>query len=191
MRAASSARAGIVPLRTTITSAGAKRILTNQPAADSAKRNDGADRKSQRNGEKNNDTKAAKQWRAVRTACIVRHSVLRAGWPELLRGIGARAFDRPAAHQQPAQTEQHKARLAQADSPEDLPGLVARILAQRTLGRIVEQVDEAAVVGLLKTVQRPAQQEMQIELAAQGAQFAARAAARGWLPRRRARREIP
>src|SRR6266851_8585439 len=78
-----------------------------------------------------------------------------------------------AARKQPAKAEQQEARLAEGDVPENARGLVARVLAQRPPRRCIHQIDQAAVVGLLELVDGAAYQKVQIEFAAQGAQFAA------------------
>ena len=90
--------------------------------------------------------------------------------------LGARAGEGTSPHQQSAETQQNQARLAQTHAPENFPGLIAGIFGERLLGRIVEQIHEAAVIRLLKIVERAAKQKVQIQFAAQCFQFMACAA---------------
>ena len=89
---------------------------------------------------------------------------------------GARRFEKAAAREQAAEAEQDQPGLLQAHAPENFPGLIARIFSERTNGRRVQEIHEAAVIGLLEIVKSTAQQEMQIELAAESLQLAAEAA---------------
>ena len=57
--------------------------------------------------------------------------------------------------------------------PENASGFVAGIDAERVPRAGVEEVHEAAVVGLLEMVKRFADEQVQVELAAQGAKLAA------------------
>ena len=74
------------------------------------------------------------------------------------RAGATRDFVETVAHQQAAQAQQHQARLAQANSPEHFPRFIAGTSPERLLRGIVEQVHQIAVIRLLKSVQRAAQQ---------------------------------
>src|ERR1700722_5552375 len=71
---------------------------------------------------------------------------------------------RSTAGEQSTEAHQQQTRLALANVPQNAHGVVARILSQGTPGRIIQQVDQAAIVRLLKMVQRFAQQQMGIQL---------------------------
>src|SRR5258708_21513159 len=77
------------------------------------------------------------------------------------------------AREQPAKSEQEQARLAERDVPQNVGGFVARVLAQRAARRSVHQIHQAAVVRLLELMNRFANQQMEIEFAAQRAKLAA------------------
>src|SRR5215469_5196205 len=82
----------------------------------------------------------------------------------------------PAAREEAAKPEPEQAGLREANAPENFPSFVTRIFSERFLRRIVEEIDEAAVVGLLEIVERAAQEKMKIKLAAKATKFAAGAA---------------
>ena len=66
-----------------------------------------------------------------------------------------------------------EARLAQRDVPEDTRSLVASVLAERAARRSIHKIDQPAVVGLFELVNRLANEQMEIQFAAQGAQLPA------------------
>src|SRR6202041_2666127 len=88
----------------------------------------------------------------------------------------AQTAQRSAMRQQPAQPQQNQSRLTQTNAPQNFPHLVARIFAQRLLRWIIQQIHQLAVIILLKFVQRPPQQKMQIQFAPQFPQRATRPA---------------
>jgi hypothetical protein len=79
-------------------------------------------------------------------------------------------FPAPAGEQS-TEAHQQQTRLALANVPQNAHGVVARILSQGTPGRVIQQVDQADIVRLLKMVQRFAQQQMGIQLTAEREQF--------------------
>ncbi len=78
-----------------------------------------------------------------------------------------------AAGEQPAKGKEQEARLAESDVPENARGFVARVLAERAARRIVHQIDQTAVIGLLELMNRFSDEQMQIEFPAQRTQLAA------------------
>lgn len=76
-------------------------------------------------------------------------------------------------HQQPPESQQDQPRLAHTDAPHQFPCFVAGIFAQRLLDRIVGQIHQAAVVGLLKFMNRAAEQQVNVEFPTQSAQLGA------------------
>ena len=98
------------------------------------------------------------------------------GYVRVVLSIEKLGSRRPAAHEKAAQTEPQKEGLTKADARKHFPGFVPGILGERLLRGIIEQVDEAAIVGLLKFMERPAQQQMHVEFPAQGSQLAAHSA---------------
>src|SRR5580704_4496043 len=77
------------------------------------------------------------------------------------------------AGEQSAQSEQEETRLAQGNVPENARGFVTRVLAERAARRVVHEIDQAAVVRLLELMNRLANEQVQIEFAAQRTQLAA------------------
>src|SRR5580700_9297438 len=65
----------------------------------------------------------------------------------------ARRMKRPSSRQQSAQTQQQKPRLLQANTPQDFPGFVARVVAERLNRRRIQQINQPAIIGLLKIMQ--------------------------------------
>src|SRR5207245_8055908 len=65
------------------------------------------------------------------------------------------------------------ARVAKPDRPKHADDLVTQINTKGAPRGVVEQINEPAVVGLLEAVEGSADQQVQIEFAAQRAQFAA------------------
>jgi len=81
-----------------------------------------------------------------------------------------------AACQQPAKAQQYQPWLAQANAPKKLQGIIAGTFRERLPGRSVQRVYEPAVIALLKVMKSAANKIMQIELAAEAAEFLSRTA---------------
>ena len=69
------------------------------------------------------------------------------------------------AHQEAAEAEEGEARLAEADAPDNFPGLVAGVVRKGLLGGFAEEIDEATVIGLAKIVEAPAEEEVDVKFA--------------------------
>src|SRR5580658_1963367 len=160
--AAPSARWGMLPLRTTMASAATS----------------GSSRTSHRPAPRNavTPTASARMARRMMSRRVVTKR-LRSMAGELRTGRSIPGALKPGlAHQKTTKSQEDQTGLSQADAPQNLPGFIAGILAERLFRGVVQQVYEAAVVSLLEIMKRAPEQQMQIELAAQGSQFPARSA---------------
>ena len=69
--------------------------------------------------------------------------------------------------QQDAQPQQQKARLMEAKAPQQLSGLIARVLLEIVLRGAIQKVHEPRILGLGKPVHDLANEQVEVQLAPQ------------------------